>query len=109
MKAYCDGNLDFVDVCFKENICAATGVGAAKGYPEKYSKGMEITGLSDADAIEGAKVYHAWIKLDENFVSRCSGGRIIAVTGIGTGTGTVPTLLDALGSYLTLLEIILNL
>jgi hypothetical protein len=92
MTACCDGNLDSVDIRFKENMCAATVVGAAKGYPEKYPKGMEITGLSDADAIEGVKVYHAGTKLDENLTSRCSGGRVIAVTGTG------PTLSDALGS-----------
>ena len=40
-------------------MCAATVVGrAAKGYSEKYPKGMDIAGLSDADAIEGVKVYH---------------------------------------------------
>jgi hypothetical protein len=89
-KACCDGKLDTVDVRFKENICAATVVGAAKGYPEKYPKGMKITGLSEANAIPGVKVYHAGTKLDEQSVSRCSGGRVIAVTGIGS------TLPDAL-------------
>ena len=92
MKACCDGELGSVDVRFKENTCAATVVCAAKGYPEKYPKGMEITGLSDANAIEGAKVYHAGTKLDDNSITRCSGGRVIAVTGMG------PSLKDALGT-----------
>ncbi len=92
MMACCDGNLDSVDVRFKENTCAATVVCAAKGYPEKYPKGMEITGLSDANAISGVKVYHAGTKLDEESVSRCSGGRVLAVTGIG------PALSDALAA-----------
>jgi len=90
MVACCDGSLDSVDVRFKENTCAATVVCAAKGYPEKYPKGMEITGLSDANAISGVKVYHAGTKLDEESVSRCSGGRVLAVTGMG------PALSDAL-------------
>ena len=89
MKACCDGTLDSVDVRFKENVCAATVVCAAKGYPEKYPKGMEITGLSDANSLDGAKVYHAGTKLDGS-VSRCSGGRVLAVTGMGL------TLSDAL-------------
>ena len=81
--ACCDGNLDSVDVRFKENTSAATVVCAAKGYPEKYPKGMEITGLPDANAISGVKVYHAGTKLDGE-VSRCSGGRVVAVTGMGS-------------------------
>ena len=84
MKACCDGKLDTVDVRFKENTCAATVVCAAKGYPEKYPKGMEITGLSDANAISGARVYHAGTKLDEKTITRCSGGRVLAVTGMGS-------------------------
>lgn len=91
-KACCDENLDSVDVRFKENTCAATVVCAAKGYPEKYPKGMEITGLSDANAVTGVKVYHAGTKVDDNGVSRCSGGRVLAVTGMGE------SLSDALGA-----------
>ncbi len=90
MKACCDGNLENVDVRFKENTCAATVVCAAKGYPEKYPKGMEITGLSGANDIADAKVYHAGTKVDGNTVTRCSGGRVLAVTGMG------PSLSDAL-------------
>ena len=92
MVACCDGNLDDVDVRFKENTAGATVVCAAQGYPEKYPKGMEITGLSDANEITGVKVYHAGTKVDKEGVTRCSGGRVLAVTGIGK------TLKDALGS-----------
>jgi len=88
--ACCDGKLDSVDVRFKENTAAATVVCASKGYPESYPKGMKITGLSDADAISGVKVYHAGTKLSEAGDSLCTGGRVIAVTGLG------PTLKDAL-------------
>jgi phosphoribosylamine--glycine ligase/phosphoribosylglycinamide formyltransferase/phosphoribosylformylglycinamidine cyclo-ligase/phosphoribosylamine--glycine ligase/phosphoribosylformylglycinamidine cyclo-ligase len=90
--ACCDGNLDSVDVRFKENTCAATVVCAASGYPEKYPKGMEITGIDSANAMDGVKVYHAGTKVDENSVTRCSGGRVLAVTGMGD------TFTDALGA-----------
>lgn len=90
MTACCTGSLDSVDVRFKENTCAATVVCAAKGYPEKYPKGMEITGISDANSIDGVKVYHAGTKLDEDKTNRCCGGRVLAVTGVGA------TLNDAL-------------
>ena len=92
MMACCDGNLDSVDIRFKENTTAATVVCAAKGYPETYPKGMEITGLDGANSIPGVKVYHAGTKLDDTCTTRCSGGRVLAVTGVG------PTLNDALGA-----------
>ncbi|VEU35771.1 unnamed protein product [Pseudo-nitzschia multistriata] len=84
MAACCTGTLDTVDVRFKENISAATVVCAAKGYPLSYPKGMEIKGLGETKSMEGVKVYHAGTKLDENSTTRCSGGRVLAVTGLGS-------------------------
>lgn len=83
MTACCTGTLESVDVRFKEGVSAATVVCAAKGYPEKYPKGMEITGLEEAKKMEDVKVYHAGTKLDESGITRCSGGRVLAVTGLG--------------------------
>ena len=85
MVACCDGKLDEVDIRFKENIAATTVVCAALGYPEVYPKGMEITGAPEANSIDGIKVYHAGTKLDDAGVVRCTGGRVLAVTGIGCG------------------------
>jgi folate-dependent phosphoribosylglycinamide formyltransferase PurN len=90
--ACCDGTLSSVDVRFKENTAAATVVCAAKGYPETYPKGMAINGLQAANDISSVKVYHAGTKLDTEGVSRCSGGRVLAVTGVG------PSLKEALGA-----------
>jgi formyltetrahydrofolate-dependent phosphoribosylglycinamide formyltransferase len=82
MTACCTESLESVDVRFKEGASAATVVCAAKGYPEKYPKDMEIQGLVAANGLNGIKVYHAGTKLD-NGVTRCSGGRVLAVTGVG--------------------------
>lgn len=87
-EACCDGNLDSVDVRFKENTSAATVVCAAKGYPETYPKGMAIEGLNSANATEHVKVYHAGTKIDGEGVTRCSGGRVLAVTGMGRNLKT---------------------
>jgi phosphoribosylamine--glycine ligase/phosphoribosylglycinamide formyltransferase/phosphoribosylformylglycinamidine cyclo-ligase/phosphoribosylamine--glycine ligase/phosphoribosylformylglycinamidine cyclo-ligase len=84
MKACCTGTLDTVDVRFKEDTSAATVVCAALGYPEAYPKGMEITGLGPAHETPGVKVYHAGTRIDETAITRCSGGRVLAVTGVGT-------------------------
>ena len=84
MKACCTAQLDSVDVRFKEHTSAATVVCAALGYPEQYPKGMEITGLDAANAVTDVKVYHAGTKIDEQNITRCSGGRVLAVTGVGS-------------------------
>jgi hypothetical protein len=81
--ACCTGNLASIDVRFKETTFAATVVCAAKGYPEEYPKGMEIVGINAANACTGVKVYHAGTKIDDAGVTRCSGGRVLAVTGMG--------------------------
>mmetsp|Transcript_2158 Transcript_2158/g.3202 ORF Transcript_2158/g.3202 Transcript_2158/m.3202 type:complete len:1128 (-) Transcript_2158:109-3492(-) len=81
-KACCDGTLDKIDIRFREATHAATVVCASKGYPEKYPKGMEITGIDETSSVDGVKVYHAGTKVDENGVIRCNGGRVLAVTGL---------------------------
>lgn len=61
---------------------AATVVCAAKGYPGSYPKGLPISGLDEANACPGVKVYHAGTKLaDSGHVT--SGGRVLTVTGMG--------------------------
>jgi len=84
MTACCTSTLDSVDVRFKEDVVAATVVCAAQGYPLKYPKGMEIKGLGETNEIEDVKVYHAGTRVDEHSVTRCSGGRVLAVTGLGS-------------------------
>jgi phosphoribosylamine--glycine ligase/phosphoribosylglycinamide formyltransferase/phosphoribosylformylglycinamidine cyclo-ligase/phosphoribosylamine--glycine ligase/phosphoribosylformylglycinamidine cyclo-ligase len=81
--ACCDGTLGSIDVRFKEDTAAATIVCAAKGYPEAYPKGMAIEGLAAANAIKNVKVYHAGTEVDDSGITRCSGGRVLAVTGLG--------------------------
>ncbi len=86
MCACCDGTLNSIDVRFKENSAATTVVCAAKGYPEAYPTNMTITGLSDVSNNDRVKVYHAGTKLsstEEKHVL-CSGGRVLAVTGVGS-------------------------
>lgn len=87
MCACCDGTLSDIDVRFKENLAATTVVCAAKGYPEAYPTNMKITGLSEAAQKKMVKVYHAGTKLsstEEEQQVLCSGGRVLAVTGIGS-------------------------
>ena len=62
---------------------AATVVCAAKGYPGSYPKGLPLSGLEAANAVEGVKVYHAGTKAAEGGLVT-SGGRVLAVTGLST-------------------------
>ena len=62
---------------------SALGVVVAKdGYPGSYSKGAEISGLSEAEKLPLVKVFHSGTDLvDAKLVS--SGGRILCVTALG--------------------------
>ncbi|MGL1863277.1 MAG: phosphoribosylamine--glycine ligase [Pseudodesulfovibrio sp.] len=81
MFACIDGKLDQVDV--KSTAQTACGVViAAEGYPASYPKGMEITGLVDADAMEGVKVFQAGTQLKDGKIVT-SGGRVLCVTALG--------------------------
>ena len=54
------------------------------GIPTPYETGEVITGLEDADAIEGVTVFHAGTKQDgENVVT--AGGRVLGVTAVADG------------------------
>jgi phosphoribosylamine---glycine ligase len=54
---------------------------AAPGYPGKYPKGMEITGLAAATA-QGAIVFHAGTHVKQGAIVS-DGGRILGVTALG--------------------------
>lgn len=61
---------------------AALGVVmAAGGYPEKYEKGFEISGLDSADS-NTVKVFHAGTAMQDGKVVT-SGGRVLCVTALG--------------------------
>ena len=65
---------------------AVTVVLASRGYPESSSKGDVITGLDQADALEGVEVLHAGTaEQDGNVVT--AGGRVLNVTGTGPTPG----------------------
>jgi len=55
---------------------------ASRGYPEKPETGFPITGIDDANAMEGVTVFHAGTKRGESgFVT--AGGRVLGVTALG--------------------------
>lgn len=61
---------------------AVTVVLTSAGYPGSYEKGKVITGVDEADAMDGVTVYHAGTT-QEGDELLTSGGRVIAVTALG--------------------------
>jgi len=81
ISSCCTGTLSNMTIVTNPNLYAATVVCAAKGYPEKYQKGMTIEGLSNVNEKE-AFVYHAGTIMEQGEV-KCNGGRVLSVTGLG--------------------------
>jgi phosphoribosylamine--glycine ligase len=55
---------------------------AAGGYPGSYETGKKITGIDEADRLEGVKVFHAGTVLRDG-VFYTAGGRVLGVTARG--------------------------
>jgi phosphoribosylamine--glycine ligase len=83
MFACVEGRLDTVQVVSTPKTAVGVVV-AAQGYPKSYPKGMEITGIDQADALEGVKVFQAGTRKDGE-TTRTSGGRVLCVTALGEG------------------------
>jgi len=79
MEKCIDGNLAADDMEWKEEK-SVTVILASGGYPEKYEKGKEITGLESVD--EDIIVFHGGTKLI-NGKTVTDGGRVLAVTALG--------------------------
>jgi len=80
-EACIDGTLSTQTLQWKQEptVCV---VMAAKGYPNSYDKGKEITGLN-SDENQQAIVFHAGTKLDKGKVLT-DGGRVLGVTAMGS-------------------------
>jgi phosphoribosylamine---glycine ligase len=82
MMAVVDEKLEQQPIEWSDEPCACV-VMASGGYPVKYQKGYEITGLDDDGQIEGATVYHAGTAYrDGKFYT--NGGRVLGVTALGS-------------------------
>ncbi len=65
----------------EEAVCV---VMASGGYPGSYEKGKPITGIEEADSIQGIKVFHAGTSQGPNgFIT--AGGRVLGVTARASG------------------------
>ena len=65
-------------------VTCATVVMVAGGYPGDYDKGLPISGLPRESYTDQSLVFHAGTKQGGNGETVTNGGRVIAVTGIGS-------------------------
>jgi len=75
-----EGNLKFKNFKTSLNRCL-TVVATSKGYPASYEKGMEISGIKEAEESK-AIVFHAGTTLKEGKLIT-NGGRVLNVTAVG--------------------------
>ncbi len=70
--------LDRVKLQWRQG-CSLCVVMASGGYPGDFEKGQEITGIPEAEALTGVKVFHAGTEFKNGHLLS-SGGRVLGVT-----------------------------
>ena len=78
LKGIKDGTFSEKDLQIKEEA-AATVMLTSKGYPQKYEKGMIISGIEN---IQESIVFHAGTKQSKNNILT-NGGRVMSITSFG--------------------------
>jgi phosphoribosylamine--glycine ligase len=76
-----EGRLSAGDLTWTPQASACV-VLASQGYPGEFAKGKTITGLAEANAVEGVKVFHAGTAARGSEVVT-NGGRVLGVTALG--------------------------
>ncbi len=79
------GNLGDVTLSWRQgaSLCVVLASG---GYPGSYRKGLPITGIEEAEAMEDVVVFHAGTS-KVNSEWRTAGGRVMGVTARGSDVG----------------------
>jgi phosphoribosylamine--glycine ligase len=83
LKAAAEGRLDDVDPPRWRGGAAVAVVLAAAGYPDAPRTGDVISGVAEADALDGVDVLHAGTALDGDGRLVTAGGRVLAVSAVG--------------------------
>jgi phosphoribosylamine---glycine ligase len=83
LEATVDGRLHEIDAPVWDERPAICVVVASQGYPGKFEKDQEITGLELVQGMPDVKVFHAGTKMVDGRVLT-DGGRVLGVTAIGS-------------------------
>ncbi len=77
LMACADGRLTSELVSWRKDPCVCV-VMASGGYPDRYEKGLRISGIRDAEELPGVTVFHAGTALRHGSV-HTDGGRVLGV------------------------------
>ena len=80
MRAVHDEKLSEVTIEWEDKACACV-ILASGGYPQKYHKGYEISGLDDYGQVEGVTIYHAGTAWKDGKYYT-NGGRVLGVSAV---------------------------
>ncbi|MEK7867655.1 MAG: phosphoribosylamine--glycine ligase [Planctomycetota bacterium] len=85
LMATVDGTLDKCTVEWGEKaaMCVVLATG---GYPASAEKGVEITGVDEAEKVAGVQVFHAGTAMKDGKLVT-AGGRVLGVTAVGESIG----------------------
>ena len=81
-NACIDGTLDQIELKFADNAAVCV-VLASDGYPQKYEKGVPISGFSAFGGRDDYFCFHAGTAFDENGKVVTAGGRVLGITATG--------------------------
>lgn len=81
MLACAEQRLDEVELSWCDDWAVSVVLTSA-GYPGSYEKGKVITGIENAEALDGVTVYHAGTREQDGRILT-NGGRVIDVTALG--------------------------
>jgi len=80
-NACVDGNLAGFNIEWSQGF-AVSIILASHGYPDEYKKGLPITGIEDAEKVDGVVVFHAGTKQVDGILVT-DGGRVLSVSAVG--------------------------
>jgi phosphoribosylamine--glycine ligase len=81
MLAVANGDMSGIELEW-DDAWGVSVVLASAGYPGDYEKGKAITGIEDAEDLDGVTVFHAGTKLLEDGTLVTNGGRVLNVTAL---------------------------
>jgi phosphoribosylamine---glycine ligase len=81
LEATMEGRLEEINIEWHNNFACCV-ILCSQGYPDKYEKGKEITGIEQAEKMEDVLVFHAGTVIRER-MTVTNGGRVLGVTATG--------------------------
>lgn len=85
--AVATGKLGETEIAWSNDTTTCIVV-ASSGYPGSYATGKVLSGLTEANAMEGVTVFQAGTKRDEAGAVVTAGGRVLGVTARGSDLAT---------------------